>query len=223
MHFDPTFPFTDEEMEKILWAADTIREVHPQIPPATAKKLKALILLMRHSGIRISDAVMFRRDSLKDGKLFLRQEKTKYPVLVPLPPFVIQAVMDCDEGDEYFFYRTSGTPKPAITDWQWRLRKVYDLAGVKDGHSHRLRDTFSVALLTSGVSVETVSRLLGHKNIAVTQKHYAPYVKAGQDALEVAVKGTWDGFLNPGKGSVHFLYAVTPAPRLFVVLEICRV
>ena len=75
-------PFTDEEMEKILWAADTIREVHPQVPPATVKKLKALILLMRYSGIRISDAVMFRRGSLKDGKLFLRQEKTKRPVLV---------------------------------------------------------------------------------------------------------------------------------------------
>jgi hypothetical protein len=92
-------------MEKILWAADNIREVHPQIPPATAKKLKALILLMRYSGIRISDAVMFRRGSLKDGKLFLRQEKTKHPVLVSLPPFFINAVMDCDEGDEYFFYR----------------------------------------------------------------------------------------------------------------------
>lgn len=133
---------------------------------------------------------MFKRGSLKNGKLFLRQEKTKQPMLVPLPPFVVKAVMDRDEGDEYFFYRSSGTPKTAITDWQWRLRKVYDLAGVKDGHSHRLRDTFSVDLLSRGVSIETVSRLLGHKNIAVTQRHYAPYVKASQDALEAAVKNT---------------------------------
>jgi integrase len=37
------------------------------------------------------------------------------------------------------------------------------MAGVLDGHSHRLRDTFSVDLLENGVLLETVSILLGHK------------------------------------------------------------
>jgi integrase len=90
-------------MEQILWAADSIREAHPKIPVETPRKLKALILLMRYSGIRISDAVMLRRESLKDNKLFLRQEKTKHPVSAPLPKHVVQAIKECDEGDEYFF------------------------------------------------------------------------------------------------------------------------
>jgi site-specific recombinase XerD len=30
--YDPTLPFTDQEMERILWAADSIREAHPKIP-----------------------------------------------------------------------------------------------------------------------------------------------------------------------------------------------
>jgi integrase len=191
VHFDPTLPFTNEEMEKILWAAEAIREAHPKIPIDTPKKLKALILLMRYSGIRISDAVMFNRSSLKEGKLFLRQVKTKEWVWVPLPKFVVKAIMACDEGSEQFFYRGVGTPKSAITEWQQRLKLVYQMAGVRDGHSHRLRDTFSVSLLDSGVSVEIVSRLLGHKNIAVTQRHYAPFVKSSQDALEKAVKKVW--------------------------------
>jgi integrase len=84
-----------------------------------------------------------------------------------------------------------GTPKSAITEWQQRLRKVYDMAGIPDGHSHRLRDTFSVDLLAKGVSIETVSKLLGHRSVRVTEKHYAPWVKASQDALEKAVKLTW--------------------------------
>jgi integrase len=123
--YDPTLPFTAEQMEKILWAAESIREAHPKIPEGTEKKLLALILLMRYSGIRISDAVMFRRQTLKDGKLFLRQEKTKHPVWVPLPKHVVKAVMACDEGDAYFFYRGVGTPKSAITEWQQRLKLVY--------------------------------------------------------------------------------------------------
>ncbi len=189
--YDPTLPFTDGEMEKIVWAADSIREAHPKIPKGTEKKLKALILLMRYSGIRISDAVMFRRDSLKDGKLFLRQTKTKHPVWVPLPKVVIDLIAECDEGNEYFFYRQVGKPKSAITEWQQRLKLVYDMAGVHDGHSHRLRDTFSVDLLQKGVSLETVSMLLGHTSIKTTQRHYAPWVKSRQDALENAVKLSW--------------------------------
>jgi hypothetical protein len=44
-----------------------------------------LILLMRYSGLRISDACMFEWTQLKRAKLFLRQEKTKHHVRVPLP------------------------------------------------------------------------------------------------------------------------------------------
>jgi integrase len=146
---------------------------------------------MRYSEIRISDAAMFRRGQLKDGKLFLRQQKIKQPVWVPLPKKVIDALKVCDEGNEHFFYKGIGKLKSCVTEWQQRLKLVYELAGVLGGHSHRLRDTFSVDLLTKGVPLETVSRLLGHTSIKTTEKHYAPWVKSRQHALEAAVKGTW--------------------------------
>jgi integrase len=92
------------------------------------KKLAALILLMRYSGIRISDAVMFRRDYMKNGKLFLRQMKTKHPVWVSLPKKVLKALADCDEKRPYLFYSEAETPKSSITEWQDRpaegVRKV---------------------------------------------------------------------------------------------------
>jgi integrase len=189
--YDPTMPYSDSEMEKILWAAESIREAHPMIPRGTEKKLLALVLLMRYSGLRISDACMFRRSQLKDGKLFLRQRKTKRPVWVPLPKKVIAALMECDEGNEQFFYAGIGKPKACITEWQQRLKLVYEIAGIPDGHSHRLRDTFSVDLLSKGVPLDVVSKLLGHTSIETTEKHYSPWVQARQTALETAVKGTW--------------------------------
>jgi integrase len=189
--YDPTLPFTPQAMEKILWAAESIREAHPKIPAGTEKKLYALVLLMRYSGLRISDACMLRRGQLEKGTLFLRQEKTKHHVSIPLPKSVIAALGACDEGNEYYFYNQIGKPKSCITEWQQRLKLVYDMAGVKDGHSHRLRDTFSVDLLSKGVPIDVVSKLLGHRSIKTTEKHYAPWVKARQDALEEAVKATW--------------------------------
>jgi integrase len=50
------------------------------------------------------------------------------------------------------------------------------------------RDTFAVELLLSGVPIDQVSLLLGHSSVKVTEKHYAPFVKACQEQLENSVK-----------------------------------
>lgn len=126
-----------------------------------------------------------------EGKLFLQQQKTHHPVWVPLPKLVLDAIEKCDEGNEYFFYLQVGTPKTAVTDWQKRLKLVYEMAGIPDGHSHRLRDTFSTDLLSKGVPIEVVSKLLGHTSIKTTEKHYAPWVAVRQRSLEEAVRLAW--------------------------------
>ncbi len=58
------------------------------------------------------------------------------------------------------------------------------------------RDTFAVELLKHGVALETVSMLLGHSSIKVTEKHYKPWVKTLQDKLEADAMKAWP------KGSV---------------------
>jgi integrase/recombinase XerD len=45
-----------------------------------------------------------------------------------------------------------------------------------------------VSLLEAGVSMENVSTLLGHQSIRVTEKHYSPWVKTRQEALDKAVE-----------------------------------
>jgi integrase/recombinase XerD len=79
------------------------------MPLGIEKKLRALILLMRYSGLRITDAVTLRKDSITDGKLFLYQAKTKHPVWVPLPEIVLTALKEIDNGGEYYFW--TGTSK----------------------------------------------------------------------------------------------------------------
>lgn len=64
-------------------------------------------------------------------------------------------------------------------------------AKIKGGHSHRFRDTFAVELLLAGVPLETVSLLLGHSSVKITEKHYKPWVRSLQRKLEDDVKRAW--------------------------------
>lgn len=56
---------------------------------------------------------------------------------------------------------------------------------------HRFRDTFAVELLLKGVPIEQVSVLLGHSSLKITEKHYAPWVKAREEQLEQSVRLAW--------------------------------
>jgi integrase len=55
-------------------------------------RVKAFVLVMRYSGLRIGDTVTLRRDRLKDSKLLLYTAKTGTPVYIPLPPVVVEAL-----------------------------------------------------------------------------------------------------------------------------------
>ncbi len=187
---EPTLPFSEEEWKRILWALDAYEEIHPQSPVAIQKKLKALVLLMRYSGLRISDAVALTKNRIdKAGRLLIRQEKTRHPVMVPLPKNVLRALEECDDG--CYFWPGTGKLDTALGKWHLRLKRVFVIAGVPDGHGHRLRDSFAVELLSRGVDIQTVSVLLGHRSVRTTELYYAPWVKSRQDALEAAVKKSW--------------------------------
>ena len=182
----PTAPFTREEVATILKACD----VYPD--RGNRVRLRALVLLLRYSGLRIRDAATLSRSRIQGDKLFLFTAKTGTPVYCPLPPFLIDALNLIPERTAYFFWTGNSTPKTAASVWQESLKRLFTLAGVPDGHAHRFRDTFSVELLLAGVPIERVSILLGHQSVRITEKHYAPWVRARQDQLEADVRRTWE-------------------------------
>jgi integrase len=177
----PTLPFNSAEMAEILGACDACRHKHPKAGDANALRLRALVLLLRCSGLRIRDAVTLERGRITDGKLFLYQAKTGTAVYCPLPPFVVE-VLEALPGEKYFFWTGQSDPKSAVGDWQRTLRRLFELTRIIRGHAHRFRDTFAVELLLAGVPLERVSMLLGHQSTRVTEKHYAPWVPGSPGA-----------------------------------------
>ena len=188
----PTLPFTREEMIQILAACERYQDNYGRTGQANARHLKALVLLLRYSGMRIGGTVTLARERINGNKLLLYTAKTGTPVYNVLPEFVIRALDAASyTNPRHFFWSGESKPKSAVGDWQRSLSKLFRLAGVKNGHAHRFRDTFAVELLLAGVPLERVSMLLGHQSVKITERHYAPWVHTRQAQLEADVKRAW--------------------------------
>ena len=84
-----------------------------------------------------------------------------------------------------------GTALSIVRSWQTRLRRLFPLAGVMNGHAHRFPETFAVELLLAEIPIERVSILLGHQSTRVTEKHYSPWVRSRQEQLEAELERAW--------------------------------
>lgn len=197
----PTDYFTPAEFEKIVDATYAYgawrggRDFQHR-----ALRLRALILLMRWSGLSILDAVTLERRRLDGDRLLLYRHKTKVPVFVPLPPAVTSLLHALPNSNpRYFFWSGNGDTHTGKKGWQRSLRLLFRTVNLKTEddlpkrcHPHMFRDTFAVELLLAGVSLDQVSLLLGHSSIKITEKHYAPFVKARQQQLEISARMAWD-------------------------------
>ncbi len=201
----PTMPFTREEMIHVLQALDQYPDKWGRLGQANARRLRAFVLLLRYSGMRIGDTVSCQRDCLSGNKLLLYTQKTGVPVYAVLPDFVVRALEATSSSNEmYFFWSGVGKLRSAIGSWQRSLMALFRLAGVAKGHAHRLRDTFAVELLLASTPIEEVSVLLGHHSIKITERHYSPWVVARQRQLEAHLERAWSQdpiVLLQGKGT----------------------
>lgn len=179
-------PFSDSEMEKILWAT----EIYKDDPPGRRAQVHAFVLVLRYSGLRIGDVTALKRETLSDGKLLLRTAKTGTDVWLPLKKEVVSALGALKNRSDYFFWTGNGTLKSAVSSWHRSMTTLFTLAGVT-GHPHQFRHLFSVDLLSHGVPIEDVAILLGHSSSAITAKYYNAFVKSRQERLEANVAKAW--------------------------------
>lgn len=115
---------------------------------------------------------------------------------VPLPPFVHELLLSLpSQNPRYLFWSGNGDPETCKRGWTRALARLFRIAQLQqpDGllkrcHSHMFRDTFAVELLLAGLPIDQVSLLLGHSSMEITERHYAPFVKARQEQLALSAR-----------------------------------
>ena len=194
-----TEPLTEAEYKKLL--------EHASGDPRT------IIQLMRWSGLAVRDAATLKRSDLVTDnglcKIVRSRTKTGSPLYIPIPPDIAAELNAVLNGNPvYVFWNKRNLDSSAATfsmHWSDRISKAFTAAGITaDGHmvSHRLRDTYAVDLLQKGVPLEHVSKLLGHKSVTTTERHYAKWVKGRQELLERVVRATW----KSGKSTKYWTF-----------------
>jgi site-specific recombinase XerD len=185
-------PFSPEEMDRILLAA---RQYPSRRGATEGPKAHALVLLLRYSGLGISDALSFSPQKLDGNRAFLYRKKTGQPVHVWLPDFVVNAVKALPLVQSKYFWSTRGTDslENVRKDWTKKLGRVFAAAGpfTSRPHAHRFRHTFAVELLLRGVAVDDVAILLGHSSPSVTLRHYSRWIEARQTRLDNVLQDAW--------------------------------
>lgn len=184
----PTLPLTQDQVVSLIAACDRLG-VEDAL---TQERMRVLLLVLRYTGLRIGDATQLHSSQIEGTRLILRQTKTKVPVMMPLPAFLLHRLEAIKmESGHYFKPGTARTDVDA-GNWRRRWRKVAALANLPGVHPHQLRDSFAVGLLDAGVAIETVSTLLGHSSIRITERHYAPWVKSRQLHLERVLQQAYE-------------------------------
>jgi integrase len=174
-------PYTPDEVAAILQACDRFGRGSYE-----RRRARALVLLGRKYGFRISDASLLRRDAVADGRILVRAKKNGETLWAHVYPEVQQAldalpVPRHSDGREYFFWAgpQSSTPENFVKTTERTMQAVFRRSGVKGAHFHRFRHTLATELLTAGASVEDVANILGD-DPATVRKYYLKWSPAYQ-------------------------------------------
>ncbi len=158
-----------------------------------ARRVRALVLLMRHSGVSIIDAASLAREELQlhDGEYTVVRRRLKTGILVSNPlrkEIAVELLAVPNSNRKYFFWSGKGKEKSIAGKFTNDLQEVFIKAGIVDGPPHRFRDTAAVELLKAGTEIRDVQKFLGHKSLATTEKYYAPWNKRQQDIFGAKIK-----------------------------------
>ena len=143
---------TEDEMKAVM----SIRPV----PGTQMAAARDLFVFQMFTGLSYSDAQAFDISKYKkvDGKWIHTGQRVKTGV-----PFVNQLLPPAVEVLERYGMQA---PKIGNADYNHALKAIQLAAGITTRlHSHLARHTFATFMLSKGVSLQNVSKMLGHTNI----------------------------------------------------------
>ena len=186
--------YRDEQLPRAQpW--ETVQALLAEIDRSTplGRRDLAMFLLMATYGLRSSEVAALQLDSIlwRSGQIRLDRPKARRPLALPLTDEVGAALADyLQHGRPRSQHRRVflGSRRPVVplrsagVQAAFRRRVQRSATGFADTGAHCLRHSLAIHLLRSGVSIESVGGLLGHRSLAATGQ----YLRLDDDTLRDA-------------------------------------
>ena len=158
-------------------------------------QVRDIFLFSCYTGLAYIDVKNLRKNEIKigvDGELWIhtKRQKTEVASHIPLLPTAVEIIEKYEENPKCCH---EGTLLPVLSNQKMNayLKEIADLCGIKKELTyHTARHTFATTVtLLNDVPIETVSKMLGHSSIKMTQ-HYAKIldIKVGKDMAHLRKK-----------------------------------
>lgn len=150
------YPLTPENEKKIIQC---------EIDDDSMNKVRDLFMFCRYTGLAYADVVKFnyKRDVIKEKgvcMIYDVRQKTGTPYRLSLLSPAVKIL----EKYDYIL------PIMSLTQFNMRLKVLACYAKINQKlSSHIARHTFATWALSQGISIETLGKMLGHKDIRTTQ------------------------------------------------------
>jgi integrase len=172
--------------------------------------LRPIVITALNTGCRKEEILSLKWDmvDMKHGFILLDQtkngERREIPINGTLRTTLEALPRRLDGGYVFFDPKTGERYQEVKHSFATALRK----AGIRDFHLHDLRHTFASHLVMAGIDLTTVSRLLGHKSLAMTLRysHLSPqHFTRAVDVLDNALNDNFNStsHLLHNQGMVH--------------------
>ena len=136
----------------------------------------AIVELMLQAGLRIKEIENFKLDNVKENEIIIEPYESHSGRTVPLNNSAKLAIKRyLDEGrfessSKNVFVTKTGRHLLA-RNIRSLLNRYFQKADIQDVKVNDLRNTFIVYQLKSGVPIDIVSQIVGHKRISTTEKY----------------------------------------------------
>jgi site-specific recombinase XerD len=142
---------------------------------ARLSEVRDVFVFCCYTGFAYIDVFNFEKDAVMrglDGEFWLKtyRQKTGTKESVPLLPTAM-ALIEKYQTNKYCITHNKLLPVNSNQRYNAYLKELAEICGIKKTlTSHIARHTFATTItLSNGVPIETVSSMLGHKNIKTTQ------------------------------------------------------
>lgn len=167
-----SYPIRLNEVDRGFLTESEIKAIiSKKFPTKRLEQVRDIFIFSCFCGLAYIDVANLREENICqsfDGNLWImgRREKTGVRFNIPLLDIAKKIL------DKYKGQLPAGRLLPILSNQKTNtyLKEIGDVCGIKKNITfHLARHTFATYLLSKGVSIESISKMLGHTNIKTTQ------------------------------------------------------